>query len=390
MNFDEMIERRNTHSAKWDMMETFYGVAPEDGISMWVADMDFRPPQAVNDALQKRVDHGVFGYFGNDKEYKASINWWMTNRHGWEVDPDWVFSAHGLVNGTAMCVHAWTDPGDAILLFSPVYYVFYRVIEAAGRRVTESPLVNNNGRYEMDLEDAERRLTGREKMVVISSPHNPGGRCWTEDELKALGAFCQKHNLMLVSDEIHCDLVYPGQKHVPAIKVLPDMLDKLAMLTAPTKTFNIAAAHNGNIILPDATRRKEMETAMFGLGLSPNPFGLHMETAAYSPEGAAWVDELMAYLDGNRKAFDAGIAAIPGLKSMPLEATYLSWVDFTNTGMPMDEVRRRIEKDARIAASHGYTFGAGGESFMRFNIATPRARVVEAVTRLQQAFADLQ
>lgn len=390
MNFDEIIERRKTHSAKWDMMEKFFGVSADDGIAMWVADMDFRPPQVVTEALQKRVDHGVFGYFGDDSAYRASINWWMENRHGWSVDPDWIFTAHGLVNGTAMCIHTWTEPGDAVLLFSPVYYVFYKIITAAGRTVTESPLVNNNGRYEMDLEDAARRLTGREKMVVISSPHNPGGRCWTEAELQALGAFCQEHDLILVSDEIHCDLVFPGQKHVPAIKALPDMHAKLAMLTAPTKTFNLAAAHNGNIILPDATKRAEMETAMMGLGLSPNPFGLHMETAAYSPEGAAWVDALMQYLEGNRQILDAGLAAIPGVKSMPLEATYLSWVDFTDTGMPMDEVRRRIEKDARIAASHGYTFGAGGENFMRFNIATPRALVQKAVSRLQAAFADLQ
>lgn len=390
MNFDEIIDRRHTHSAKWDMMEQFYGVSNTDGISMWVADMDFRPPQAVTNALQKIVDHGVFGYYGDDAAYKASINWWMENRHGWSVDPAWVFSAHGLVNGTAMCIHTWTDPGDAVILFSPVYYVFYRVITNAGRTVTECPLVQKNGRFEMDLEDAARRLTGREKMVVISSPHNPGGQCWTEAELKALGAFCKQHDLILVSDEIHCDLVYPGQKHTPAIKALPDMLDKLVMMTAPTKTFNIAAAHNGNLIIPDAQKQKQMETAMMGLGLSPNPFGLHMETAAYSPEGAAWVDALMQYLDGNRRLFDAGINAIPGLKSMPLEATYLSWVDFTDTGMPMDEVRRRIEKDARIAASHGYTFGSGGENFMRFNIATPRSRVAEAVDRLQKAFADLQ
>jgi cystathionine beta-lyase len=360
MNFDEMIERRNTHSGKWDMMEKFYGVSPSDGISMWVADMDFRPPQCINDALQARVDHGVHGYFGDDRDYKAAINWWMT------------------------------EPGDAILMFSPIYYVFYRIIEQAGRTVTESPLINNNGRYEMDLEDAAKRLTGKEKMVVISSPHNPGGRCWSAEELRALGAFCKEHDLILVSDEIHCDLVYPGQKHVPAISVLPDMTDRLVMLTAPTKTFNIAAAHNGNIILPDATKRTEMERAMMGLGLSPNPFGLHMETAAYSPEGAAWVDALMTYLAGNRKLLDDGVHAIPGLKSMALEATYLSWVDFTDTGMDMEEVRKRIEKDARIAASHGHTFGGGGEAFMRFNIATPRARVAEAVARLQSAFSDLQ
>lgn len=390
MNFDEMIERRDTHSAKWDMMEAMYGVSKSDGIPMWVADMDFRPPECVRAALRAYVDHGVFGYYGDDRDYKAAINWWMTTRHGWEVDPDWVFSAHGLVNGTAMCIHTWTQPGDAILMFSPIYHVFYKIIAKSGRLVTECPLVDNNGRYEMDLEEAARRLTGKEKMVVISSPHNPGGRCFTEDELRALAEFCARHDLFLVSDEIHCDLVMPGHRHVPAIKVMGDMTDRLAMLTAPTKTFNIAAAHNGNVILPDPARKAEIETTFMGLGLSPNPFGLYMETAAYSPEGAAWVDALMAYLAENRKVFDEGVDAIPGVRSMNLEATYLSWVDFSRTGMDMKEVQRRIEKDARIAAGHGHTFGTGGESFMRFNLATPRARIAEVVERLQDAFSDLQ
>jgi cystathionine beta-lyase len=390
MNFDEIIDRRNTHSAKWDAMEAYYGVSPVDGISMWVADMDFRPPASVTAALQAKIDHGVFGYFGDDRDYKASIDWWMRTRHGWSVDPDWIFSTHGLVNGTAQCIHTWTEPGDAVILFTPVYHVFAKIIKAAGRTVTECPLVNTNGRYEMDFDDAARRLTGKEKMVVISSPHNPGGRCWTAEELRALGEFCATHDLVLISDEIHCDLVFPGQKHVPAINVLADMTDRLAMLTAPTKTFNIAGAHNGNVILPDDKMRRAFEGTMMGLGLSPNAFGLIMETAAYSPEGAAWVDALMAYLDGNRRLFDDGLNAIPGVASMPLEATYLAWVDFSGTGMDAAEVIRRIEKEAKIAVNHGDTFGTGGDSFMRFNFATPRARVAEAVDRMQAAFADLQ
>jgi cystathionine beta-lyase len=390
MNFDEIIERRNTHSAKWDKMEAMFGVSPKDGIPMWVADMDFRPPSCVIEELQKKIDHGIFGYYGDDADYKAAIDWWMRTRHGWGVEPDWIFSTHGLVNGTALCIHSWTQPGDAVILFTPVYHVFAKIIKAAGRLVTECPLANNGGRYEMDFEDAARHLTGKEKMVVISSPHNPGGRCWTADELRALGDFCKAHDLVLVSDEIHCDLVFPGQKHVPAITVLGDMTDRLAMLTAPTKTFNIAGAHNGNVILPDEKMRREFEGTMMGLGLSPNPFGLHMETAAYSPEGAAWLDALMVYLDGNRRLLDDGLNAIPGVLSMPMEATYLAWVDFAGTGMSTEEVRRRIEKEAKIAVNPGPDFGTGGETFMRFNFATPRARVTEAVERMQKAFADLQ
>lgn len=390
MNFDEIIDRRGTHSAKWDMMETYYGVSPDDGISMWVADMDFRPPACVSAALQAMVDHGVYGYFGDDRAYKASIDWWMRNRHGWAVEPEWIFTTHGLVNGTALCVNTWCKPGEGVVLFTPVYHAFARIIKAAGRTVTECPLALKDGRYEMDFADAAARLTGNEKLVVISSPHNPGGRCWTAEELRGLGDFCQAHDLILISDEIHCDLVFPGQTHVPAVTALPDMLDRLVMLTAPTKTFNIAGAHTGNVIIPDPALRAAFNDTMWGLGISPNSFGLMMETAAYSPEGAAWVDALMVYLDGNRKLFDAAVNAIPGVTSMPLESTYLAWVDFSGTGMAPDEVKRRIQDEAKLAVNHGETFGTGGESYMRFNLATPRARVEEAVTRLARAFADLQ
>ncbi|GHE05629.1 aminotransferase [Defluviimonas sp. 20V17] len=390
MNFDEIIERRGTHSAKWDMMEKSYGVAAADGIAMWVADMDFRPPQVVLDALQGMVDHGVFGYFGDDRAYKAAITWWMETRHGWSVAPEWIFTTHGLVNGTAMCVEAYSRPGDAVVLFTPVYHAFARVIKAAGRSVTELPMVVRDGRYSLDFDAYESRLTGRETMLVFCSPHNPGGRVWTSAELAQVAAFAQKHDLVLVSDEIHHDLVMPGQNHTVMARAAPEALDRMVVMTATTKTFNIAGCHSGNVIIPDPALRETFAARMAGLGISANSFGLVMATAAYSPEGAAWVDALTGYLDDNRKLFDEGVNAIPGLSSMPLEATYLAWVDFAGTGMEIPEVVARVERDARIAANHGPTFGAGGESFMRFNLATPRSRVVEAVERLHAAFKDLQ
>jgi len=390
MNFDQIIDRRNTHSAKWDMMESYYGVSPDDGISMWVADMDFRPPACVANAVQAMVDHGIFGYFGDDSEYRNAITWWMKERHSWQIDPASIFSTHGLVNGTALCVNTWTDPGDAVILFTPVYHAFAKIIKAAGREVRECPLVNNNGRYEMDFADAAARLTGNEKMVVLCSPHNPGGRVWEMGELRQLADFCVTHDLILVSDEIHHDLVFSGQKHIAMPLAAPDIADRLVMMTAPTKTFNIAGSHNGNVIIQDPVLRQQFADNMLGLGLSPNAFGLHMTTAAYSPEGAQWVDALMAYLAENQRIFNAGIAAIPGVKAMPLEATYLAWVDFSGTGMPVQEFTRRVQDEAKIAVNHGGTFGLGGEHFLRFNLGTQKSRVVEAVSRLQTAFADLQ
>lgn len=390
MNFDEIIDRTGTHSSKWDMMEPLYGVSPKDGLSMWVADMDFRPPGCVQQAVEAMAAHGIYGYFGDDRAYLGAICWWMRERHGWQVEPKWVFTVHGLVNGTGLCVDAFTAPGDGVVLMTPVYHAFARVIKAAGRRVVECPLANEDGRYSLDIAAWDAMMTGAERMLILCSPHNPGGRVWRADELRAIADFAKRHDLVLVSDEIHHDLVFPGAQHRVMATAAPDIADRLVTMTATTKTFNIAGAHIGNVIIADDALRARFGAKVNAFGISPNSFGMHMATAAYSTEGAAWVDALVAYLDGNRQVFDAGIAAVPGLASMALEATYLAWVDFAGTGMAPAEFTARVEKDAGIAANHGATFGKGGESFLRFNLATPRARVAEAVERLQSAFADLQ
>lgn len=389
MTFDEIIDRRGTHSDKWDMMKAKYGISPEDGIAMWVADMDFRPPACVTEALRAMTDHGIYGYYGDDAGYRTAIRWWMDARHGWRIEPEWIFTTHGLVNGTGVCVEAFTEPGEAVVLFTPVYHAFARVIRAAGREVRECPLVNSNGRYKMDFDAYAARMTGNEHMVILCSPHNPGGRVWTRAELEGVADFARRHDLILVSDEIHHDLIMPGQRHIPMAHI-EGIADRLVMMTATTKTFNIAGAHVGNVIIADDSLRARFARRMAALGLSPNSFGLIMAEAAYSKEGADWVDALCTYLDGNRQIFDAGVNAIPGLRSMALEATYLAWVDFADTGMAPEEFTRRVEREARICVNHGATFGTGGESFLRFNLATPRARVAEAVARLQAAFADLQ
>jgi len=390
INFDEIIDRRHTHSSKWDTMESVYGVSPDDGISMWVADTDFRAPKCVNDAVQAMVDHGIYGYFGDETAYNASIAWWMSARHGWQIEPEWIFTTHGLCNGTALCVETFTQPGDGVILFTPVYHSFAKIIRASGRDLVECPLELDQGRYVMDLEAAEASLKGHEKMVVFCSPHNPGGRVWDVSEIKALADFCARNDLLLVSDEIHHDLVYPGQKHTIAALAVPEHLDRLVMMSAPTKTFNIAGCHNGNVIIPNEGLRRKFAHTIAALNLSPNSFGQHMTTAAYSPDGAIWVDALMVYLEENQRIFDGAMNALPGVRSMPLEATYLSWVDFSGTGMSATEFTRRVEHDAKIAVNYGETFGSGGQSYLRFNIGLPKSRIIEACTRLTDAFGDLQ
>lgn len=390
MNFDEPIDRRRSHCVKWDGMEALYGVSPGDGLAMWVADMDFRPPISVQRALEAMTAHGVYGYFGDDSAYLEAIRWWMQTRHGWDVPRSAIMTTHGLVNGTALCIEAYTQPGDGIVVTSPVYHAFARIIRASGRQLVECRLAEEGGRYVPDFRAWDGQMTGGERMLILCSPHNPGGRVWTEAELRGYADFARRHNLILVSDEIHHDLVYPGNRHRVLATLVPEIADRLVTMTATTKTFNLAGGHTGNVIIPDERLRAPFAQRLLALGISPNSFGLHMATAAYTPEGAAWLEELMHYLEGNRRIFDAGVAEIPGVRSMPLEATYLSWVDFGGTGMTQGEITDRVERGARIAANHGPTFGAGGDGFLRFNIATQRVRVTEAVDRLKKAFADLQ
>ena len=390
MDFDEVIDRRGTHSSKWDTMEELYGVSPDNGLSMWVADMDFRAPEVIQRKLRSISSHGIYGYYGDQEEYKNSIKWWMKNRHDWKIDTSWIFTTHGLVNGTALCIDAFTKRGDGVILFTPVYYQFSNIIEASERKIVECPLKLIDNHYQFDFNAYERKLSGDEKMIILSSPHNPGGRVWTRKELQEVAKFAMKHDLILVSDEIHHDLVYPNKNHTVMPLAEPAVCDRLVMMTATTKTFNIAGAHTGNVIISNPSLKQKFSKRITALGISPNSFGLFMATTAYSSEGAKWLDELIKYIDGNRNLFDRAIDTIPGLKSMPLEGTYLAWVDFSGTGMEEKEFIYRVQDKANIAVNHGSTFGAGGENFLRFNLATPRTLIVEATKRLKKAFSDLQ
>ena len=390
MDFDEIIDRRGTHSSKWDTMEELYGVSPDNGLSMWVADMDFRAPEVIQRKLRSISAHGIYGYYGDQEEYKNSIKWWMKNRHDWKIDTSWIFTTHGLVNGTALCIDAFTKRGDGVILFTPVYYQFSNLIEASERKVVECPLKLIDSHYQFDFNAYERKLSGDEKMIILSSPHNPGGRVWTRKELQEVAKFAMKHDLILVSDEIHHDLVYPNKNHTVMPIAEPAVCDRLVMMTATTKTFNIAGAHTGNVIISNPRLQQKFSKRITALGISPNSFGLFMATTAYSSEGAKWLDELIKYIDGNRNLFDRAIDAIPGLKSMPLEGTYLAWVDFSGTGIEEKEFIHRVQEKANIAVNHGSTFGTGGGNFLRFNLATPRTMIVEATKRLEEAFSDLQ
>ncbi|GGE49510.1 MalY/PatB family protein [Actibacterium pelagium] len=390
MNFDDPITRLGMNSTKWDGAPDFFGPDAKGALPMWVADMDFAAPDFLQDAVKGLMGNAYYGYFHKrDAALEASAQW-MQDRHGWSVDPANSFSTFGLGNALALLMQAMTDPGDHVAIFSPVYHEFAAKIRKGKRNVTEFPLQIVDGIYRMDFERYETLLTGREKMVLFCSPHNPAGRVWEQDELNELAAFCDKHDLILVSDEIHHDLVFPGTTHLPTATAIPQISDKLVMLTSASKTFNVAGTRLGAVTIPDATLRARFADYYKMMEIQPNLLGYVLTIAAYSKAGAAWVDQLNPYLSENFAVFSEGVNAIPGVTVMPQASTYLAWVDFEGTGMSQSEFSDRVLKKAGIVTTPGAGLGIGGENFLRFNLGTQRARVEDAVARLQGAFADLQ
>ena len=389
MNFEEKINRVGTHSMKWDGMSDMYGVRPEDGISMWVADMDFRPPAAVVERLQERLDHGVFGYFVGAEGYTNALANWLKTRHGFIANPAHMLQTAGLVQGVAVALNALTEKGDGVITFNPVYHAFGRTIRAMERDPIESPLVLKDGLYQMDLDGLEANLKGHEKVIILCSPHNPGGRVWTVEELRALGEFALRNHLYIISDEIHMDIVFSGHKHHVFGNAFSELDDHLVYLFSATKTFNIAGALTGTVYSPSASMNAKMQSAAMAMGIGINLFGIIACEAAYR-DGATWCDEMVAYIEKNAQIMHEGLNNIPGVVSMPLQSTYLSWADFRGLGLSSEELHSRVYKEAKIAANQGPTFGTGGDGHLRFNVATTRDNVLEAVERLQNAFKDVQ
>jgi cystathionine beta-lyase len=391
VDFDEVIARRGTHAMKWDMIAARSGIEADDAIPMWVADMDFRAPPGVTDALRIEVERGTHGYYADTGSWAEALCGWMERRHNVSFDPAWVSPTPGVVSGLGLILQAVSEPGDEVVLFPPVYHAFRRIIPANDRKILDAPLNLVDDRYRMDLDALAETLTPRTKAVFFCSPHNPGGTVWTTEEIQELSAFCEEHDLLLVSDEIHCDLVFPGATHIPTIKAAPSIADRLITTVAATKTFNLAGAHVGACVTSNPVLKKRLDKRIAASGLgSYNGFGMIATEAAWRT-GDAWLDSLISYLAGNRDLFDRRIeVAAPGARSMQLAATYLAWVDFSGTGLSPEQVEDRLKTNARIFASPGPQFGPGGESWQRFNIATPRPILEEALNRLDEAFQDLR
>lgn len=393
-DFDRPITRLGTHSMKWDGLKGRFGVDPEGALPMWVADMEFAAPPAVNAALQAAVDNGVHGYYGDPSAYLAAIRGWMAKRHGWEIEQGWVLNTAGIVNGVNLAIQTFCEPGDGVIIQQPIYHPFAPAIRNNGCHVVGNQLTYQNGRYGMDLDALAKAVDAKTRMLILCSPHNPCGRVWSRDELTSLAEFCLERNILIVSDEIHHDLVFDdaeGGPHTVLATLSPEIAARTITFTSASKSFNLAGGHLGNAIISDPELRRAYQRTLERCGLmGGNRFGFLMTTAAYG-ESEDWLDELLVYLKGNRDYIDGVVAEkLPGVISPTLEATYLSWLDFSGTGMSEAEIIERFDNRAKVICNRGGSFGPGGADFMRLNFACPRAMVEEGMERIVEAFADLQ
>ncbi|MBI2957891.1 MAG: pyridoxal phosphate-dependent aminotransferase [Chloroflexi bacterium] len=384
-DFDTVIDRRGTGSVKWDLVDARFGT--DGALPMWVADMDFRSPAPVVEALKKTAEHGFFGYATMLPAYYEAVIAWMKKRHGWSVQRDWICFSPGVVPALNLIVKAFTEPGDQVIVQSPVYHPFFALIERNGRRVLDNPLQLSNGRYQMDLSDLESKLTARARIMLLCSPHNPVGRVWSEQELKDLADLCLRHGLLVIADEIHHDLVYPGHAHTVFPTVREGLERCTIVCTAASKTFNLPGLHTSNVIIPEHRLRERFgEAAMRDKLGSPNPFGTAATEAAYR-HGEQWLEEVLCYLSGNLDFVNRAAARVPGLKVIQPEGTYLVWLDLRQTGIPRGRLADFLCTEAKVAVEAGRHFGAKEDGFVRMNIACPRATLAEAWLRIERAVA---
>ena len=385
VNFDKYIDNRHAKLSKFDGLRSLYGTSKDTCISMWVADMDFNPPQAVIKALEKEVSHGVFGYYGNNKSFINSIKMWMKNRHDWDISEEWCSVVHGVNSGIGMGLRAFSEPGDEVLLFSPIYYSFFNTIKNNGRVAREIPLKIVKDQYEVDFNELEKRLSGKEKIIIFCSPHNPGGKIWNIETLITLAEFCKKNKIIIFMDEIHHDLTYSDKPHTTFLKAAPEAEDISLIFTAATKTFNIAGCHTGTTIIPNPKLRSIYDREHAAFGKTPNRFGMIMTEAAYR-EGAEWLDQLMGYLENNKKIFTSAMKSLTDVNVFDLESTYLAWVDFSKLNISEAELKTMLVNEAGVAPSFGGGFGNTTGKFARFNLAC-RTEILElAIQRLAKTF----
>lgn len=387
-DFDSIIERRGTNSLKWDFSKEVFG--SEELLPMWVADMDFLTPKKIEEAIEKRVEHGVFGYTGKGEAYYKSIINWVDKRHGWDIKKEWILSLPGVVPTLSAAILSFTKPGDKVLIQTPVYHPFFTVIEGNERVKVENRLIQGKDSYEIDFKDLEEKLSQGVKMMILCNPHNPVGRVFKKEELIRIGELCKKNNVIIVSDEIHSDIIYRGYKHIPIASLSKEFSDITITCIAASKTFNVAGlSASAAIISNDGLREKFSKTAdTLGIGSSNLLGGVALE-ASYT-YGEEWLENLIWYLEGNRDyLLDFVKKRIPKIKAYKSEGTYLVWLDCRGLNMNSDELNHFMIKNAKVGLNNGTSFGTGGEGFMRINIGCPRKLIQEGLERIEKAVNNL-
>ncbi|HLN55201.1 MAG TPA: PatB family C-S lyase [Bacteroidales bacterium] len=385
-NFNEHVSREGTFSVKYDLREEVFGV--KDLIPMWVADMDFKTPDFIISALRNRLDHEICGYSFRPPEYYSSIIGWIKRRHGWQIEKDWICFCPGVVPALNFCTLAFTEHGDGIIVQPPVYFPFFPAVEAHGRHLVHNNLIERNGRWEFDFDSLEKLASGGAKMIFISNPHNPVGRAWTRSELEQLTGICLKHSIIIISDEIHSDLVLPGYIHTPVASLSKEISAITVTLTAPSKTFNLAGLSTSSVIIENPQLRNRFNAITEKIHITNgNLFGTIASIAAYC-YGDEWLDELLNYLSENvRLVEDYCQSFLPEITPVHPEATYMIWLDCRKTGLSGKELQKFFIK-AGVGLNEGSTFGAGGEGFMRMNLGTTKATVIKALDQIKKAFAE--
>ncbi len=387
-NFDEIINREGTHSIKYDLREKLFG--NKDALPLWVADMDFRTPDFVMDAIRQRADHEVLGYtIRPESFYEAIINW-NRRKHGWEIKREWISFSPGVVPAVNMAIMAFSKPGDKVIVQPPVYHPFFHAIRNNDREVLENPLKLNNGRFEMDFDDLENKIDDRTSMILLSSPHNPGGTVWHAEELRRFGEICQKHGIIIISDEIHADLVLYDNKHTPLASLSPEIADITVTAMAPSKTFNLAALATSYVVAsnPELLKKfnKVLEQVHVYMG---NVFGTVALEAAYN-HGSEWLEQLLDYIEDNIDFVDEYVKKnIPGVEVIIPEATYLVMLDFRKLGLNNKSLKDLMIHKAGVAMNDGASFGKQGDGFQRMNVACPRAILEEGLQKIEKAVKSL-
>lgn len=384
-DFDRITPRRGTNAYKWDARPPF-GEGGDDIIPLWVADMDFQVAPCITDALRRRVDHGIFGYTQvPDSYYEAVIRWFGT-RHGWKIERDWILYTSGVIPALSAVIKALTVPGDKVILQTPVYNCFFSSIRNNDCQMADSPLIHENGTYRFDFEDLERQCADpAAKLLLLCNPHNPAGRVWTPEELMQVGAIARRHGVIVVSDEIHCEIVMPGYRYTPYAS-LPGNREGGITLCSPSKSFNIAGLQIANIVTDNPDWRRRIDRAInINEVCDVNPFGVIALQAAYSDEGADWLEQLNRYLAGNLDCLLRNLSGFPVCK---LEGTYLAWVDCRSLGIPSETIEESLLREEKVWVNAGTMYGT--EGFIRINLACPRSLLTEGIARIQKGLNRLQ